>query len=66
MTGLEKLCKVYGSIEIHGELWLWNYSKNKAVLKSEITKEEFRESEKAKWGYIDSGHSSKKISSSSK
>ena len=51
------MCKMYGSIEItdeHGNkfTWVWDYKKDEPRLKSEMTKEEIKESEKAKWGQI--------------
>ena len=57
MGGLAKICKMYGSIEVsdaNGKkvTWLWDYKNDKARLKSEMTKEEIEESEKAKWQQI--------------
>ena len=43
---------MYGSIKIQGYLWLWDYVNDKPRLKSEMTKEEIKASEKAKWGNI--------------
>jgi len=52
MGGISKICKMYGSIKIQGYLWLWDYVNDKPRLKSEMTKEEIKASEKAKWGNI--------------
>ena len=58
MRGLQKLCKMYGSINAGNDkdgkpvIWLWDYKNDKPRLKSEMTKEEIRESEKAKWESI--------------
>jgi major membrane immunogen (membrane-anchored lipoprotein) len=54
MGGLAKLCKLYGSVEVSGQdgkkiVWVWDYAQDKPRLKSEMTDEEIRESEKAKW-----------------
>lgn len=31
LRGLEKLCKLYGRIDIGGVLWVWDYHRNVAV-----------------------------------
>lgn len=54
MGGLSRLCKLYGSMEVVGAdgkkvIWVWDWVANKARLKSEMTKEEWKASEKAKW-----------------
>ncbi len=54
MAGLAKVCKLYGSMQVQGKdgkkvTWLWDYANDKPRLKSEMTKEEIAESEKAKW-----------------
>jgi hypothetical protein len=54
MAGLEKVCKIYGSIDVtdvngNKVTWIWDYVNNKARLSSEMTKEEIMASEKAKW-----------------
>jgi len=54
MAGLARLCKMYGSLEMSDEnvgkvIWLWDYANDKPRLKSEMTKDEIMESEKAKW-----------------
>ena len=54
MTGLQKLLKMYGSMKITNNegksvLWVWDYKNEKARIKSEMTKEELQQSEKAKW-----------------
>ncbi len=52
MRGLQKLCKLYGKINIQGVTWLWDYAQDKARLKTEMTKEQWAASEKAKWEAI--------------
>jgi major membrane immunogen (membrane-anchored lipoprotein) len=57
MGGLARICKMYGSMEVsdaNGKkiTWLWDYKNDKPRLKSEMTKEEIAESEKAKWQQI--------------
>ena len=54
MAGLQKLCKMYGQIDMTDEygnkvVWVWDYAKDEPRLKSEMTKEEMKESEKAKY-----------------
>jgi major membrane immunogen (membrane-anchored lipoprotein) len=54
MGGLARICKMYGSMEVtdsNGKkvTWLWDYAKDEPRLKSEMTDDEIKESEKAKW-----------------
>jgi len=54
MGGLSKICKIYGAIQVQDSLgrqvkWVWDYANDKARLASEMTKEEIKASEKAKW-----------------
>jgi hypothetical protein len=54
MSGLARICKLYGSMILQDkdgnkEVWLWDYKNDKPRLKSEMTKSEISESEKAKW-----------------
>ena len=54
MAGLAKVLKIYGEMEVRDDkgesvTWVWDYAKDKPRLKSEMTKEEFTESEKSKW-----------------
>lgn len=54
MSGLGKILKLTGSIICKGNdgekvVWLWDYVNDKARLKSEMTDEEIKASEKAKW-----------------
>jgi hypothetical protein len=57
MAGLAKICKLYGQMEIIGRdgksvIWLWDYVNDKPRLKSEMTKEEIKASEKVKWNKL--------------
>ena len=54
MAGLSRVLKMYGSMQVtdtNGDkvTWAWDYANDKPILKSEMTKEEVRASEKAKW-----------------
>lgn len=53
MGGLAKICKLYGRLNIteNGKkvMWVYDYALDKPRLKSEMTKEELKASEKAKW-----------------
>ena len=52
MSGLQKLCKAYGRMQIQGVMYVWDYVDDKAVKESEMTKERFAESEKIKWNLV--------------
>jgi hypothetical protein len=57
MSGLQRVLKLYGSMIVEGDdgkkaVWVWDYKNNKARLKSEMTKEEILESDKAKYSKI--------------
>jgi hypothetical protein len=57
MGGLARICKMYGSMELSDSngnkvIWLWDYANDKPRLKSEMSKEEIKANEKAKWEQI--------------
>ena len=57
MGGLQRLCKIYGRIQVkdkHGNstMWVWDYKNDKPMLESEMTKEKTMESDKAKYNLI--------------
>jgi len=52
MSGLRKLCKMYGHLKCGDVLWYWDYVKDEPRIKSEMTKDEINASEKAKWATI--------------
>ncbi|MBX3253963.1 MAG: hypothetical protein KF862_07455 [Chitinophagaceae bacterium] len=59
MAGLQKLLKLYGRIECKGEngkrvMWVWDYANDKPRIESEMTKEEWAASEKAKYKLLKS------------
>lgn len=52
MSGLQRLCKIYGGMKIKGEdgktvHWVWDYANDKPRVKKEMTKQEIEASEKA-------------------
>jgi hypothetical protein len=53
MSGIAKICKLYGSIRFQSGnetvTWVWDYAKDKSVLKTEMTKEEWIASEREKY-----------------
>jgi len=49
LTGLQKLCKMYGKVKFDGVVWVWDYRTDEPKLQSEMSKEDFTRSEKAKW-----------------
>lgn len=55
MSGLRRICRMYGSMEIQGVMYVWDYAKEKPVKKSEQTKEEWAASEKRKYELIKDG-----------
>jgi hypothetical protein len=52
MAGLRKILKMSGSMKVNGVRWMWDYAKDEPRIESEMTKEERRESEKAKWSLL--------------
>ncbi len=61
MAGLKRVCKLYGSISIMDAkrkktTWIWDYANDKPRLKTEMTKEEIKASEKAKWTQVKINH----------
>jgi major membrane immunogen (membrane-anchored lipoprotein) len=54
MAGLKNICKMYGSLKVTDKkgksvMWLYDYEKDEPRLKSEMTKDEIKASERAKW-----------------
>jgi major membrane immunogen (membrane-anchored lipoprotein) len=54
MGGLGKVLKMYGEMTVTDKdgnkvVWVWDYAEEKARIKSEMTKEQFAKSEKAKY-----------------
>jgi major membrane immunogen (membrane-anchored lipoprotein) len=54
MIGLQKILKLYGETTVtdasgKSVKWVWDYAKDEPRIKSEMTKDEIKESEKAKW-----------------
>ena len=52
MGGLRRLCKLYGGIEFNGTKYLWDYVRDEPRKESEMTPEEIKASEKAKWAEV--------------
>jgi hypothetical protein len=49
MSGLRRICKMYGAMTIQGVEWVWDYATDEPRIKSEMTKEQLAASERAKW-----------------
>ena len=49
MSGLRKICKMYGRMKVGDIEYVWDYHRDKPVPKPEMTKDDFKKSEKAKW-----------------
>jgi hypothetical protein len=52
VSGLRRICKMYGAITIEGVKWVWDYVKDKPVKKSDMTTEEWRASERKKYELV--------------
>lgn len=42
MTGLQRICKMYGGMTINGVKYVWDYARDEAVLESEMKKDKER------------------------
>jgi hypothetical protein len=49
MTGLQKICKMYGRLKVGDVMWVWDYANDKPRLEKDMTPDEMKASEKAKW-----------------
>lgn len=49
MSGLRRMCKLYGRMNINGTMWVWDHVQDKPVKESDMTKEQWAASEKKKW-----------------
>lgn len=47
--GMLKLCKMYGRVKFGEDYYIWDHVQNKPVKETELTKEQWEASEKAKW-----------------
>ena len=54
MTGLQKICKMYGRMQCGDIMMAWDYAQNKAVPEAELKsdKKRWAASEKAKWAEL--------------
>lgn len=52
MGGIAKMCKLYGKMQINNVMWVWDYARDIPVKEKEMTKEQWKASEKAKWQQI--------------
>ena len=56
MSGLARICKMYGRMTVkeNGKkvTWIYDYKNDKPRLESEMTKDEIKDSEKAKYELI--------------
>lgn len=58
MGGLQRLCKMYGAMDfkdLNGKSvrWMWDYVLDKARLETEMTKDEIKASERAKYKIVE-------------
>jgi hypothetical protein len=49
MTGLQKICKMYGRLKVGDVMWVWDYANDKPRLEKDMNYDEIKASEKAKW-----------------
>ena len=52
MGGLRNICRMYGGMKIQGVDWVWDYAREEPVRKSDMTKEQWVASERAKYAKI--------------
>ena len=52
MSGLQRICKMYGRMKIQGVMWFWDYARDIAVLELVADKERYTASEKAKYAIM--------------
>ena len=52
MAGIARICKLYGKMQIGDVMWVWDYHRDIALKEKEMTKEQWKASEKAKWSLI--------------
>lgn len=54
MSGLQRICKLYGSMVIQGRTWLWDYVADEAVPENEMPfgSERHKASERARWQQV--------------
>lgn len=52
MAGLQRVLKQYGTMNVGGVIWVWDYANDRPRIKSEMTAEEIKESERVKWMQI--------------
>ncbi len=53
LRGLQKVCKLYGRMEIGGVMWCWDYANDVAVKEKnmKIGSDRWKKSEAAKYGF---------------
>lgn len=61
MAGLGRILKMYGKMNVTDKdgnkvVWIWDYAENKARLETEMTKEQFAKSERAKYESLQIGN----------
>lgn len=52
MSGLSKICKMYGKMKVGNVMWVYDYVNDRPRIEKEMSKEELAASEKAKWDKI--------------
>lgn len=52
MGGLARIAKMYGGMVINGKEYVWDYARDEAVPKSDMTREQWAASEKAKYAAL--------------
>ena len=60
MAGLGRILKMYGKMNVTDKngnkvVWVWDYAENKARLETEMTKEQWANSERAKYESLQIG-----------
>lgn len=54
LTGLQKVCKLYGRVKCGDVMMVWDYAQDVAIPETQMraNKERFKASENAKWKYF--------------
>jgi hypothetical protein len=52
MSGLKRLCKMYGRLQFGDVVWVWDYERDIPVLEKEMAKEQWAKSERKKYSQL--------------
>ncbi len=52
MSGLRRICKMYGRMKIGDTMWVWDHVKDEPVREKDMSRERWAASERKKWEAI--------------